>query len=113
MAAHFTCEDVLQLVTGDTWGDSEVESEEELDFKLGTLDREQEVDLASNMSLLIYHAQENMDATVSESINEDNSVSESTTPSTSSATPFDPPPFSCPVGLVSLLESDATPFDFF
>ena len=54
-----------------------------------------------------------MDATVSESINEDNSVSESTTPSTSSATPFDPPPFSCPVGPVSLLESDATPFDFF
>ena len=79
----------------------------------GPLDREQEEDLVSNMSPLIDHAQENMDATVSESINEDNSVSESTTPSTSSATPFDPPPFSCPVGPVSLLESDATPFDFF
>ena len=52
-----------------------------------------------------------MDATV----NEDNYVSESTTPSTSSATPFAHPPFSCtcPVGPVSLLESDATPFDFF
>ena len=35
MAAHFTCEDVLQLVTGDTWGDSEEESEEELDFESG------------------------------------------------------------------------------
>ena len=43
MAAHFTCEDVLQLVTSDTWGDSEGESEEELDFKSGPLDREQEV----------------------------------------------------------------------
>ena len=113
MAAHFTCEEVLQLVTGDTWGDSEGESEEDLDFESGPLDREQEVDLASNMTPLIDHAQENMDTTVSESINEDNSVSESTTLSTSSATPFEPPPFSCPVGPVSFLESDATPFDFF
>ena len=71
------------------------------------------VGLASNMNPLIDHAQENMDATVSESINEDNSVPESTTPSTSSATPFDLSPFSCPVGPVSLLEFDATPFDFF
>ena len=50
MAAHFTGEDVLQLVTGDSWGDSEGESEEELDFESGPLDRQQEVDLASNMS---------------------------------------------------------------
>ena len=53
IAAHFTCEDVLQLVTGDTSGDSEGESEEELDFESGPLDRELEVDLASNMSPLI------------------------------------------------------------
>ena len=50
MAARFTCEDVVQLVTSDSWGDSEGESEDELDFES---DREQEIDLASNMSPLI------------------------------------------------------------
>ena len=54
-----------------------------------------------------------MDTMDSESSNEDDSISNPTTPSASSATPFDPPPFSYPVGPVSLLESDATPFDFF
>ena len=51
MAARFTCEDVVQLVTGDAWGDSEGESGDELDFELDPLDKEQEVDLASNVSL--------------------------------------------------------------
>ena len=116
MATHFTCEDVIELVTGDAWGDSEGESDDELDFESDPLDREQEVtDLASDMSPVIDDAQEeSMDATADAdgSIDEDEIMSDSTMPSTTTATPFDPPPFTHPVGPIPLLESDATPFDF-
>ena len=41
MATNFTCEDVIQLITNDAWGDSEGESDDELDFESDPLDREQ------------------------------------------------------------------------
>ena len=69
-----------------TLGVIQRESEDELDFESDPLDREQEVDLASNMSPMIGHArEESMDG---ESINKDEFMSASTMAST---TPFDPP----------------------
>ena len=41
MAARYTCDDVVQLVTGNAWDFSEGESEDEIDFELDLLDREQ------------------------------------------------------------------------
>ena len=85
MATHFTCDDVIELVTGDAWGESEGESDDELDFESDPLDREQE---APNMSPDAL--EESMDATPDGSIDEDEIMSNSTMPSTTTATPLDP-----------------------
>ena len=103
----------IQLITNDAWGDSEGESDE-LDFESDPLDREQKrTDLASDMSSAVDDAQEeSMDATANGSTDEDEIMSDSNGMPNTTATPFDPLPFSHPIGPISLLESVATPFDF-
>ena len=64
------------------------------------------------MSPVVDDAQESMDATADGSTDEDEIMSNSTMPNTTTATPIDPLPFSHPVGPIPLLESDATPFNF-
>ena len=95
MADCFTCEEIVQLVTGDAWDVSEGENDDDDElsaFESDPLDREQLDDLPSDMSPQDNISQE-IAMNVDESSDEDDSVPES---NTSTATPFAPPPFSHP-----------------
>ena len=118
MAKLLTCSEVLGIIDDSDWENSDddcLESDEEDNvYHVDPLDRVQDDD-GPNDCVDTYDPLEpsSPDHTSDDSASPSISPTASPSPPTNAAVPFNPPPFTSPVGPLTVLNSTATPLDFF